>query len=416
MTAKISAIILVPVGILTILFFWYRSQPAAIITQLANPSAPATEPQFAPSSTDPIIYQPEAQMMTQSKSVAQYHEEDEANASAEKRTTATVAAPEAAFTYRSAVCRSSTTTPYLCFASYYRSVVQHYGVDAAFTDIKKRFTEDATVVALCHPFMHVIGNTAASNYKTVSEAYLHGDSFCWSGYYHGILEGVIARIGIKNLPAQMNTICADIPGKESYNFDYYNCVHGLGHGIMEALGDEVFDSLKTCDNLTGRWEQESCYSGVFMENIIVNTNLGGTNKASAYLKPSAPLYPCDVVADKYKGQCYLGQTSYALEVNRYDFNKTVPLCEPVAQPYRDICNQSIGRDAANQALHAPAKTRDTCYIAPDQNDRNNCIVGAVKEFVSYYHGVAQAHDFCSVLSESEQAACTQTADQYFKVF
>jgi hypothetical protein len=414
---RIITIIVVPLLLGGAAFFGYTAyhklnmvKPGATFEQKRQATVSA-------SSTDPIPYQPEAQMMTQSKQVQGEHEQEEANGEAiarqaEKNDTGATST----YTYDSSTCRNSSTSAYLCFSSYYRTLVQNYGADVAFADIKKRFNENGDIVSLCHPFMHVIGNAAATNYKTVSEAYLHGDSFCWSGYYHGILEGVIARIGIANLPANINTICADIPGKETYNFDYYNCVHGLGHGIMESLGDEVFKSLAMCDNVNGRWEQESCYSGVFMENIIVNTNLGGANKASEFLKPSEPLYPCTAVEDKYKGQCYLGQTSYALEVNNYNFSKTVPLCTTVAQPYRDICFQSIGRDAANQALHDADRTKITCALASDANDRMNCMVGAVKEFVSYYHGVKEAHAYCNILDDAERTNCNATADDYFRVF
>jgi hypothetical protein len=223
---------------------------------------------------------------------------------------------------------------------------------------------------------------------------------------------VVGRIGEEKLPQELNTICADIPGKESYNFDYYNCVHGLGHGIMELKADNLFDSLKMCDNLTGDWEQQSCQSGVFMENIISYDHLGTSN----YLRKDEPLYPCTAVDGKYKFQCYLGQTSYALQVTNYNFPKIFDLCATVAEPFRDVCNQSIGRDAANQASHDAERTKALCYIPTDQNDRTNCIVGAVKEIISYYHSDKQAQDFCKVLDDKDQAGCLSTGEQYYKVF
>ena len=223
---------------------------------------------------------------------------------------------------------------------------------------------------------------------------------------------MIARIGKKNLPAKLDTICADIPGKATYNFDYYNCVHGLGHGIMEALGDEVFQSLAMCDNLTGDWERQSCYSGVFMENIIAYDRDG----ISDFLKPSDPLYPCDAVAEPYKAQCYLGQTSYVLQISNYNFKTIFNLCAGAVEPYRDICNQSAGRDAANQALHDTEKTKATCSFPVDPNDRANCVTGAVKEIISYYHSEDQAKQFCGALNYNDQSECLATADSYYTAF
>ncbi|MES2214045.1 MAG: hypothetical protein V4465_01455 [Patescibacteria group bacterium] len=299
-----------------------------------------------------------------------------------------------------------------CLSTLYAQLVKTYGATVAIEDLKTRSAADQSVLGRCHPYMHTIGETASDKYESVSEAYLYGDPFCWSGYYHGVLEGVTAKIGEEKLLSSLNSICADIPGKETYSFNYYNCVHGLGHGIMELKGDELFESLNTCDSLVGNWEQQSCQSGVFMENIILYTNYG----KSAYLKPEEPLYPCTAVEDTYKYQCYLGQTSFALESSHYDFKKVADLCTTVKGQYRDVCFQSLGRDAANQASHAKDRTKTTCDITQEHFDRVNCYVGAVKEFVSYYHGIDEARGFCSVLSGADKDTCAQTGEEYFKVF
>ena len=44
--------------------------------------------------------------------------------------------------------------------------------------------------------------------------------------------------------------------------------------------------------MTKSWERQSCYSGVFMQNIVANGS--GMHKA-VDLKPSDPIYPCDAV-------------------------------------------------------------------------------------------------------------------------
>jgi hypothetical protein len=229
------------------------------------------------------------------------------------------------------------------------------------------------------------------------------------------MEGLVDKISLKNLPAQLNSICADLPGKASYNFEYYNCVHGLGHGIMAQLEDDVFASLKMCDNLTGDWEEQSCYSGVYMQNIIDSTNVADTDNVVKDLKPDQPLYPCTAVENKYKSQCYLGQTSYVLQQNGYNFAKVTALCAGVEEPYRDICFQSLGRDAANQASHDSARTKVTCWLSTDSNDRQNCIVGAVKEIISYYHSDTQAISFCNIL-EDQKDNCLSTAKSYYSIF
>jgi hypothetical protein len=364
------------------------------------------------------VFQPEAQMLLQATqpkvALALAKKSNTGTITGTSTKTSAVAKTVALpYTFDTSVCsEGGDVNRFECLQNMYQKLVDTYSVDVAFTDLKKRFDIDPYVASECHPLSHVIGREATKIYPDVSNAYLHGDSFCWSGYYHGVMEGIVTKIGEANLPTQINTICSNIPGKNTYSFDYFNCVHGLGHGIMELKDDDVPISLNSCDNLVGNWEQSSCYSGVFMENII-SYDRSGTSK---YLKTTDPLYPCDSVDTKYKYQCYLGQTSFALQVNAFDFPKIFELCASVEEPFRDICNQSMGRDGANFDMHDALKTKATCSLAVDQNDKTNCIVGAVKEIVSYYHSDVQAKAFCGILDNADQANCFSTGEAYYKYF
>lgn len=315
-----------------------------------------------------------------------------------------------AYAYDPTICASHMVQGDQCLSDYYIGLVNSHGSGVAVKDVKRRFSKNAYVASQCHPIMHSIGIEASKKYPNVAEAFANADSFCWSGFYHGILEGVVGRIGEENLLTQINGICDGIPGKEKYNFDYFNCVHGIGHGIMELKGDNLFTSLDICDSLKGDWEQNSCYGGVYMENVMVYNRYG----KSDYLKASDVAYPCDAVKDKYKPQCYLNQTSFALELNKYDFTKTFSMCTGVEAEYRDICNQSMGRDAGNQASHDSNRTKELCYIPKDQNDRINCIIGAVKEFVSYYHSDKEAVTFCNGLDQIDRSGCLSVGETYYR--
>lgn len=316
------------------------------------------------------------------------------------------------YAYDTKICTDKNDAKNTCLSTFYKGLVKKYGIPTAISDLKKRAGENATVSAQCHPLAHAIGQAASEQFKDVSSAYMQGDPYCWSGYYHGVIEGIAERIGADNLPKELNTICANIPDRAKYGFDYYNCVHGLGHGIMELKGDDVFTSLGICDNLTGAWEKQSCQGGVFMENVMLYERYG----TSEYLKPSDPLYPCTAVKEEYKYQCYLGQTSFALKAAGYNFKTVSDLCATVKGTYRDICNQSLGRDAANQARHDASTTKNTCYIPTDPNDRNNCITGAVKEFISFYHSDKESNEFCAILNEENKSLCASTGANYYQLF
>ncbi|MBX4186719.1 MAG: hypothetical protein KW802_00440 [Candidatus Doudnabacteria bacterium] len=307
------------------------------------------------------------------------------------------------------ICTGETT--FNCYEDFYNGLVKSKGVAAAFTDLKQRYDTNAYVKSQCHPITHVIGSAATQIYRDVGTAYTKGDSFCWSGYYHGVMEGVVGQITTADLPGKMNNICDKVPGKASYSFDYYNCVHGLGHGVMAITENELFDSLKLCDNLQGGWEQSSCHGGVFMENVIIDNK----NHFTKFLKPSEPLYPCTAVDDKYKSTCYLMQTSYMLKVTNSDFAKVFDLCSTVGN-FASICYQSLGRDASGRSISNVEATKATCYLGQGYDQRSNCIIGAVKDFISYYHSDVQGKQLCSALEEQLQQICFDTGEGYYRNF
>jgi len=301
----------------------------------------------------------------------------------------------------------------LCLDQEYKTSVQNVGVAATFKKLKAAYATNASVRADCHQLAHVIGRTEADKVNDVDEAYSQGDNFCWSGYYHGVMESIVTKIGAANLPAKLPTICASIKAQKPYSFYHYNCVHGLGHGIMDVYNSDLFKSLKTCDLLTDSWESQSCYGGVFMENEMDEVN---PDHHTDYLKADQPMYPCTAVDEQYKYQCYLMQTSHALRLVNYDFTQVFTECSNVESNYVDVCYQSLGRDASGNSSSDVDKTKATCMLGSNQDAQSNCIIGAVKDFISYYHSDTQANDLCQSLDSSLQSICQSTKTQYYSTF
>ena len=82
--------------------------------------------------------------------------------------------------------------------------------------------------------------------------------------------------------------CAATPQINEQRFLLYQCIHGLGHGLMIYTGYDLPVSLKTCDGLRHGLRPVSCSGGVFMENF--NSSYGVTSK---YLRKNDPIYPCN---------------------------------------------------------------------------------------------------------------------------
>ncbi len=299
----------------------------------------------------------------------------------------------------------------LCYKEKYAAYTDVAGTDSAMKSLKEEYKTNPYVASQCHQLAHEIGHRALEKYGTIMEAFKHGDSFCWSGYYHGVVEELVSNAGKGSVETSLDSFCAGVPGKERYSFDYFNCVHGLGHGMMAMTEDDLSESLRLCRKLTGEWEKESCYGGVFMENVMVDVRDHG----QADLKPDDLLYPCDVVELPFKQQCYLMQTSYMLSKNGNDFKNVFDLCARADLGFATTCYQSAGRDASGSTLSNPEQAEAICELAPSREAYDNCVVGAVKDIISYHHGDAEARAFCARTKDTNAAAlCTEAADQYLK--
>src|SRR5262249_40387806 len=161
---------------------------------------------------------------------------------------------------------------------------------------------------------------------------------------HGILERSFASA---DTPAKFlriaRSVCSD-PGLQSNIWLLYQCVHGLGHGLMIQSGYNLPFSLKICHRLQTSWDQISCTGGVFMENFAAGvTSIYGVK--SPYVKDDDLVYPCDAVAERDKLYCYLMVTSRILQANGYDWRAAAKICARVEIGWRATCFQSFGRDA-----------------------------------------------------------------------
>ena len=224
------------------------------------------------------------------------------------------------------------------------------------------------VQAQCHQLAHQLGHAGFAHYGSVTKATAQGSEICWSGYYHGVVEAYISRWTDARLRTEMPRICKQTPG-HPYSLAYYNCWHGLGHGLTIRFDNDVFKALPYCDAIRRDWEQQSCYSGVFMQNIVVD----GVMHHSVDLKRSDPVYPCDAVAVRQKSSCYLMVTSYVLKVKGYDYAATFKVCDHVEKAFVTTCYQSLGRDISGNSLLDPAKVHDA--VRPRRGARPRLVRG-----------------------------------------
>jgi hypothetical protein len=287
-----------------------------------------------------------------------------------------------------------------CWEQAFGNLSYKDGPKAALARFDEEIASDKAVESDCHRIAHTIGSAALARYDgNVAKAFSQGSSSCWSGYYHGILERALIGARTKaELATAVRGLCDD-PGVRRTTFIYYQCVHGIGHGLMIRSGLNLPLSLSICEELATAWDQTSCDGGVFMENF--NTSYG---VKSPFLRDNDPIYPCNAVKERHKLYCYLQITDRILATSGYDWQKTSATCAKVELNWRATCFQSYGRSASGTARLDADKLIELCNVAKG-NWRSECIYGGVRDIVSNDAGAARAGRFCMKLDVSLRSRC-----------
>ncbi len=299
-----------------------------------------------------------------------------------------------------------------CYENYFEDITAKKDPTYSLQKLEQLSSEIPFVKSYCHPLVHSIGRFSAKRFQDISQTFSFGKETCWSGYYHGAMEGYISIIGIENVNSSINDICASQRSAGKYSFDHYNCVHGLGHGLTANLDYEIFEALDHCDKLIDTWERDSCSGGVFMENIVND----GVNHNSKYLKNDDLEYPCNVALERFKNPCYLMQSSHFLKVLSYDYKKGFEQCERFDRNYQSSCFQSIGRDISGNYLRSIEKTLELCGLAKTEHQLL-CFTGAAKDFTFNDRNSLKSRQLCESLPEEMyKESCLNVISQVESTF
>jgi cytochrome c553 len=284
-----------------------------------------------------------------------------------------------------------------CFRQAFGNLTYHEGPEKALAQLA---TDDASMPAVhadCHQISHWIGRAGLVYFKhDAGQALSHGAMTCNSGYYHGVLQVALAGLPRDVVVRKAKKLCS-APAVNTEEFLLYQCVHGLGHGLMIYSGDDLPWSLRTCHKLLTEFDRVSCTGGVFMQNL--DTTMG----TSRYLRPKDPLYPCTAVAARDKVYCYLMVTSRILTLDGNNWRKTADWCRKSEPGWVQTCFESYGRDASGTSQYDASRTIGLCLQAgPNAAD---CIYGAARDYGNNYAGGKQATRICDAAPARYRGRC-----------
>src|SRR5262245_1558458 len=284
-----------------------------------------------------------------------------------------------------------------CYEQAFANISYNDGPKAALDQFDQDIKQPGPIESDCHRIAHAIGGGALSHYDgNVGQAFVAGRPSCTSGYYHGILERAFLGIDESKLGQAAKRFCSDAKIRKS-DFIAYQCVHGLGHGLMIYTGYDLPLALHTCDKLQ-EGDQLSCTGGVFMENY--QSSYGVTSR---WLKKKDLIYPCNAVAEKYKFYCYDMVTARILPKVNYNWRKAAAWCRRSEPRWVSVCFESMGRDASGFTRLDPARILRICRVAG--NMARECIYAAAVDMTYTDVSARRAKNLCNTAPAATRNYC-----------
>ncbi len=302
-----------------------------------------------------------------------------------------------------------------CFQQQLEEALKTGGTEQALSLLEMFAREDSDALRETHPLVHHLGQRSFVHYGSAGEAMAHCRDVFWSGCYHGVLQAYLTSL--PSVEAQhIVSLCPATGTAADFLFKRYNCLHGIGHGVTIQFRFDVLKSLAHCDYLTSEWDRESCYGGVFMENIVTFQNARQAQHAhhhhdqapaTSFMNAQDLLYPCTALSEKYLRSCYLMQTSAVLTFLNYDFAQAFTQCERVTGDHQTTCFRSLGRDISGFTLRDPQRVTELCGLGKGDQVRQ-CFIGAVKDFMLTDASPDPGLAFCRHLDDQFKADCYST--------
>ena len=309
-----------------------------------------------------------------------------------------------------------------CYKHTFERIIQTQGTEEALDTLQQLSSTDPDVRHYSHPYTHHIGKFTFAHYKDAATAFAHCKDTFWSGCYHGVLEGYVSQF--PNLaPKDIASVCSGVKDPHRPIFMKFQCVHGLGHGLTMHFQHDLFKSLTFCDALPTLWDQESCYGGTFMENVIWfqtqphadHGDHDGHGQPAKLLDAGDAHYPCNAVEKQYQRSCYMMQTSAMLTFNGYDFEKTFKECEKAPADLIETCVRSLGRDISGYTLTNAERVRTLCQLGPP-NRVGQCFRGAAKDFGFTHASPQRSIALCRVVDGPYKADCYAAVQEFLVDF
>lgn len=277
--------------------------------------------------------------------------------------------------------------------------VEREGAEAGITLLKRHMDENAHLASLCHPLAHAVGRSAYVRYG-FSGAVSFRDDVCGTGYLHGIVESHF--IGLPDPEVAAKILCEP---------NAADCFHGVGHGLMLALFNDVPASVAICRTLEQRFQRIQCAEGVYMELFQIED---ASHEAVSFGTGDS-LTPCEQVEDPYRATCAFYAPRHFLKIHEGDKQGAVALCQRIGRPTQDACIKGLGSAAMKNAIDDPLSVQRLC-LSLEEPDRGYCVEGMTSYWIVHFASATKGKQLCGMLEESQFQRCMRIVRESEKFY
>jgi len=297
-------------------------------------------------------------------------------------------------------------------------VLHRRGLAAALDSLERIAARDSAVMRGAHQTAHALGREAVAQSDGDASVIRQCSPRFASGCYHGVVEASLRARGRIDM-AELERMCAGSGGAEQPG-PVYECLHGLGHGVLGAAGMDLPLALRDCDALSQPPFQESCHSGAFMEAI--SAALGGSAAPGMHghamgpgeanpargeqlaIDPRDPYSPCDRFEGPYAHACWLFQGFVILRHNGFDSRAAFRTCDAAPAGRPGPCYESLGHQMAGLFQRDDRWIVAQCAQGrPDLAHR--CAGGAALALGALDWSGARAARFCAAAPTAWKETC-----------
>ena len=313
-----------------------------------------------------------------------------------------------------------------CYEELLLATVERNRVRLAMDGLSIISRQDPETQKYGHDLTHVVGINAWTPDEAVGPVYDSCTGLFQSGCYHGVVQAYLDAQGTDS--ATVYGLCNQIGSATTNAWLRFQCVHGIGHGLVNNMAMHLPKALAGCDWLVREWDATSCYGGAFMEFIVAArgqshhphkkaATAGGEpehddHDMSAMAADSFParnrndpLYPCSVLAPKYQSACYGMQAGIIIEIVGPDFGKIAKACDQAPLGMRPACYQGVGTYVSGYVVRNQAKAIAQCEKGSPEYQAW-CFVGVVKNLIDVTALPDDGLTFCARLTDRAMAvAC-----------